>query len=182
MSCRALIGQPEGLKSRLQARIQMSNTPPAGNDKQKWQTFVDRQWDEFIKDILALTNGNVNAANLDGLLVIGAGDALFPDGTRELFDASGLQLAAQQIQVKVNSACHPPVPDIHCEQISLDGKTLWVVSIPPSPYLHETNRDLRTVKGEFDEHGQLRHVRDEEIVHVRHSFYTTRRGHLPSNL
>jgi hypothetical protein len=141
-----------------------------------WKTFVTGQWDEFIKDILALTNGNVGTAEQAGMLIIGADNKLLPDGSRQLFDTSYLQLTSQQILAKVNSACDPPIPDILCEQIPLDGKCLTVITISPSPYVHETTRTLQIVKGEFDDLGKLRFVKPDKEKHYGERTAFVRRG------
>jgi hypothetical protein len=120
-----------------------------------WKLYIQGQWDEFIKDIIALTNGNVGTSDEVALLVIGADDLLLTDGTRQLYDMSQLQLTTQQIIQKVNSACEPPIPNIYCEKVAIDTKILYVISIPPSPYLHETNRQLTIREGRFDGAGKL---------------------------
>ena len=106
----------------------------------------EMEWGEFIKDILALTNGNVEVAGQTGYLIIGAADELRPDGTRQLYDVGNIELNAQQILEKVNSCCHPPLADIRCDIVALDGIRLLVISIPPSPHLHETTRPIKTKK------------------------------------
>ncbi len=161
---RLLLRKPEGLKLDFKREYKLNAEPPTGTNKQKWKQYSDGQWDEFIKDILALTNGNVGTAHQAGQLVIGAGDELLPDGIRPLYDSKDLRLTRRQVLEKVNSACAPPIPDLQCDAVELDGKTLWVITIPPSPHVHETTRELRTTKGEFDDSGQLRHVQDKPIT------------------
>lgn len=154
---RDIISQTEGLKLDFKREYKLSNTTPAGTDKQLWNEFIKGQWDEFIKDILALANGNVGVSHLTGQLIIGVDDVLSPDGTRSLFDTLDLQLEASQIIAAVNSACDPPIADILLERVVIDGKSICVMSIPPSPYVHETIRQLNITKGSFDGAGKLRH-------------------------
>lgn len=132
---RQLISQPEGLKLDFKRELHKLKHPNKDSAKQ--------QRDEFIRDILSLTNGNVNTADQTGYLIIGVGDELRSDGTRDLFDVSN-PLTPKQILQRVNSACDPPIPDVHCETLEIDGKNIFVVSIPPSPHLHRTVRDLTT--------------------------------------
>jgi len=169
-----IISQPEGLKLDFKREYKLDSIPPAGTDKQKWSQLVDGQWDELIKDIIALTNGNVGTADQSGKLIIGVGDQLLPDGTRHLYDTSDLHLTAQQILARVNSACDPPIPDIRCEQVMLKRKNIWVIEIPPSPHIHETSRALIIRKGKFDEAGQLRSVEPGRTYTARTAFI--RRG------
>lgn len=101
------------------------------------------QWNEFIKDILALTNGNVGTAYQIAYLIIGVGDELKGD-TRELRDVGDFCPTAQQMIDKVNSACEPPLPDLSCKIVEVEGQRILAISIPPSPYLHETRRPIQT--------------------------------------
>jgi len=91
------------------------------------------KWNEFIKDVLALTNGNVGTVSETGYLIIGADDTLRSDGTRELFDVrkQGLKLSPQQIIEKVNAYCHPPIPNLFYFEVEIEGTWLAVIEIPP---------------------------------------------------
>ena len=132
---RQLISQPEGLKLDFKRELHKLKDPN--------KDYAKQQRDEFIRDILSLTNGNFNTADQTGYLIIGVGDELRSDGTRDLFDVSN-PLIPKQILQRVNFACDPPIPDVHCEKVEIDGKNIFVVSIPPSPHLHRTIRDLTT--------------------------------------
>ena len=108
------------------------------------------QRDEFIKDVLALTNGNIGVADQPAYLIIGVGDELRPDSSRELFDAGRLEHIARSILDSLKSGwavCHPPLPDFVCEIVELDGKGIVVITIPPSSHLHETTRTLEIIDG-----------------------------------
>jgi len=87
---RSLIGKEEGLKLDFKREYKLQPKPPEGVNPQEWKQFVKGQWDEFIKDILALTNGNFGTVKDAGFLIIGVGDQLLPDGTRQLYDTSYL--------------------------------------------------------------------------------------------
>src|SRR5690606_18641952 len=104
--------------------------PQAPENIQDWRDLVNGQWHELIKDIIALANGNVGVPDQTGYLIIGVDDTLRPDGTRETYDVSHLQLTTQKIIAKVNHVCEPPLPDIHCDPHILDGKAIYIVSIP----------------------------------------------------
>lgn len=104
----------------------------------------DTQWDEFIKDILSLANGNIGTAQTKSYLIIGVGDELNPLGTRDIFDVGEVNISAQRILQKVNSACRPPLPDLEIETVRFAGKRILIITIPPTPYLHETTRALKT--------------------------------------
>jgi hypothetical protein len=75
---RKLIAQKEGLKLDFKREYKFHDPNPK---------VSHGQHDEFVKNILALTNGNVGVAEQSAHLVIGAGNELRPDGSRELFDA-----------------------------------------------------------------------------------------------
>jgi uncharacterized protein YjbI with pentapeptide repeats len=171
---RELLGQQEGLKLDFKREYKLNETPPVGTERQMWIGFVKGQWDELIKDVLALTNGNIGTAKMEGRLIIGADDILSTDHPRQIYDTSGLQLTFQQIMAKVNSACNPPIPDIHLERISLNGKTLCIITIPPTYLIHETTRQLETTKGKFDDEGRLRFSKIDKPYTIRTVFI--RRG------
>ena len=107
-----------------------------------------RHWDELIKDILALGNGNVSTALKNGYLIIGVSDHRNPDGTRDLFDVGELPDIDNRILSKVNSACEPPFEDIHLDYFSQDEKRILTIKIPPHPKnLYQTTRQLETASG-----------------------------------
>jgi HEAT repeat protein len=111
----------------------------------------DLQWGEFIKDVLALANGNVGTAQKPGRLIIGVTDELNEHGTRDIHDVGSVSLTAQRILRKVNSACNPPLPDLRCEESCLEDKRILIITIPPTPYLHETTRAIKTPKATYPE-------------------------------
>ncbi|MBM3130568.1 MAG: tetratricopeptide repeat protein, partial [Chloroflexi bacterium] len=149
---RKLIAQEENPK--LDFKIEYSLTRP-------------EEWNELIKDILALANGNVGFANKAGYLIVGAGDTLRPDHARELKDASGLGINRHDLLAKVNAVCNPRLPNLHCELVELDGNRVLVVSIPPSPHLHELKIPLQTPKRRFQEQTVLIRC-GEEILPATH--------------
>lgn len=118
----------------------------------------ERQRDELIKDLLSLANGSASTAGETAYLIIGAENKRNPDGTRELHDIQGRLPEADDLRKMVNAACTPSIERIFCETREVYGKQLFVISIPPSLYLHETTRDLKASKN------YLKH-----IVFVRHN-------------
>lgn len=166
---RQIIPQPEGIKLDFKRYYHLNKTPPIGTDKQLWIRYANGQWDEFIKDVIALANGNIGTAHQVGQLIIGVDDKLNSDGTRELFDTKHIQLSSQQVMAKINGACDPPISDIHCKQVDLDGKTIQIVTILPSPHVHEIKRQLLIIKGTFDHNNRLVRVRTEKT----YTEYTT---------
>ncbi|MCB9098370.1 MAG: ATP-binding protein [Anaerolineales bacterium] len=111
-----------------------------------------RQKDELIKDILSLANGSPLTVGDKAYLIIGADDELQPDGNRELFDVDPNSLTKKRILQIVNTACHPSLQDIECESVEFEGNRLLVITIWPTPHLHETTRDLVTSKSSFSKH------------------------------
>ncbi len=120
-----------------------------------------RQKHEFIKDILSLANGNESVAGEPAYLIIGVDDkAIQADGTRILYDVGEIPLSPKQILEIVNPYCDPPLSDITCETVVLDGKRLFVITILPSPHLHETTQRLEPSSGQsFTEY----------VVFIRHN-------------
>lgn len=149
---RRLIQQPkEGVKLEFKSQVELEGQGKA------------QRWNEFIKDIIALTNGNIDTANEKGYLIIGAADKL-EDGRRNLHDVCETKLSSKQILDKVNTFCDPPIQGLDCEIVPIDGKNLLVITIHPSNYLHELKRHLKTPTQEFPEGCiLLRHTNGEEI-------------------
>jgi hypothetical protein len=123
-----------------------------------------REQAELIKDILALANGNANVAGETSYLIVGVGDTRNSDGSREIYGVGGVTLKANELLQMVNGACEPPIEDLECDIIPIDGKNLLVITIPPSPHLHETTADLVTPKRTFTERTVL--IRRNESVEV----------------
>jgi hypothetical protein len=171
---RAILSQSEGLKLDFKREYRLHPTAAPIADRQNWAKFINGQWDELIKDILALTNGNAGTVSQTAFLVIGAGDNLLPDGTRVLYDSSEFRVSAQTVLQKVNTACNPPIPDLQLRKVYLDKCQISVITILPSPHVHETGRQLKTTKGEFDDSGRLRFVRMDRIYSAHTVF--VRRG------
>lgn len=151
-----LIRQPEGLKLDFKSKFyQLDLQDPKARE---------RQWGELIKDILALANGNVNIAGETGHIIFGIGDKIFPDGSRELIDVGNIQITRQRILEKINSACSPPLPDLNNDLLLLEGNRILVITIPPSPYIHETTRRIQTSRGQsYPEHTVF--IRRGEGIH-----------------
>ncbi|MDM3847956.1 MAG: NACHT domain-containing protein [Aphanizomenon gracile PMC638.10] len=125
----------------------------------------DKEWDEFLKDIISIANGNIGTATETGYLIIGAGDKLRPDGTRDLKDVGAVTIQEKQILDKLKSACEPRLPEIKCEVVSLDGKKLFIISIPPSPYLYTLTRYLQTPKKGYSPNTVLIRRKDGEEIY-----------------
>lgn len=136
---RHLLSQPEGLKLEFKRElfeINHTNT-----------NVSDHQWNEFIKDILSLSNGNAAAAYETAYLIIGAANKLEPDKRRELFDIDPGTLESKQILQKVNAVCHPRLESLICETVVLDEKRILVISIPPDSHVREIIKDLVVAPG-----------------------------------
>lgn len=112
----------------------------------------------MIKDVLALTNGNVGVAHQPAYLIIGADDTLQAEAMRvigaddivqgavprKLYDVGTAPITRSRLLSKVNDACTPPLPDLACDLVEVSGQRLFVITIPPSPHLHQTTRRLDT--------------------------------------
>jgi predicted HTH transcriptional regulator len=139
--------------------------PPVPAEVQKWADVKEQQWAELVKDILALTNGNIGTAEETAYLIIGADDKLKPDGTPKLRDVGDVTPSRKEIYEKVNAYCQPRLPALYCETVQLEGKRLLVISIPPSPYLHRLFKQLKTPKKEFSPHTVLVRRGDGEEIY-----------------
>ena len=134
----------------------------------KDKTVKDKQRGELIKDILALANGNSIVAGDTAYLVIGAGDKKKEDGIRSLFDVGNHRLTSRNILDIVNPACEPALEDVFSDEVEIEGKRLLVITIHPTPYLHETTRRLETSDSFFSERTVfVRHNEGTEVASAK---------------
>jgi hypothetical protein len=136
--------------------------------------------DELIKDILGLANGNSKNVRKSKYLIIGADDKQFDDNEMRVIYNVDYRIPNQSDITKwVNAACNPSIVGIECDSIAMDGKKLYIVTIPPTFELHETSREL-IAKGKFnkftvfmrqDEHTVPASVRDGiTLLHLKQLF------------
>jgi hypothetical protein len=128
--------EPEGLKIDFKEKFyDVNHSDPI---------IKNKHWNELIKDILALANGNIGTADKKGFLIIGIADKLNSHGTRDVFDIKEIPVTAKQILDKINSISKSQLPDLYVESMLFQEKNIWIIEIPPSPYLYETSKPLVT--------------------------------------
>lgn len=120
--------------------------------------------DEIAKDILSLANTTGRHAEDYAYLIIGAGNELSPDGSREYEDVRELGYSKGTFLDIVNARCHPQLSDLDYEEINLEGNYYGVITILPSPYVHALARNLDTPKGIWRENDILIRRGDEVAV------------------
>jgi hypothetical protein len=103
--------------------------------------------DELSKDLIALANTAGRKADEYAYLIVGAGDQLKFDGTRDSEDVRQYHHEARNFLTIANARCNPPIRDVRYDELEIDGTYYGVVSIPPSPHMHSLTRDLDTPKG-----------------------------------
>ena len=110
--------------------------------------------DELIKDILGLANGSAATAGSTAYLIIGADDDLDPDGVRLTHDAVAFPVEGmrQRLINKVSAACDPAIADLSFDVVTLDGNRLGVITVHPSPHIHETTRDLSASSSSYSKY------------------------------
>jgi hypothetical protein len=117
------------------------------------------QRDELIRDIVSLANNNTSTAGDNAYLIIGADDRLDEDGKRQLFDVDKSLPDESKLLDIINPAIDPPLAQLICEWVEMDGKRLYVITIPPDGNLHETRRQLKTGENTYY---------SEHVVFIRH--------------
>lgn len=119
-----------------------------------------RQRHELVKDILSLANGSASVAGEPAYLIFGAEDKLGSDGQRKLHDLSQHKLpSVAGLLGIVNALCDPPIDNLYCDLIAVEGKRLFVVTIPPTAQLYETSDRLETPTQTYSKH----------VVFIRHN-------------
>ncbi len=154
-----LLGQPESATLEFKQAMYRIDDPDGETKK--------RQRGELIKDILSLANGNASVAGQTSYLVIGAQDQLKEDGTRQLYDIKAKLPSEQRLLSLVNKACLPSLEDIKCEEIFLGGNRLIVITIFPSPHLHETISRLDASQTYTEHVVLMRHVDSVNVASAR---------------
>ena len=123
-------------------------------------------WNEFLKDIIALANGNIGTSNEDAYLIVGASDKLNGDGSRDLYDIDSLNISRRQLLDILGEVCHPPFEDIHCDSVEFEGRILFIITIPPSNNLYFLDKDLQTSTKKFSEGTVLLRRKDGEKIYI----------------
>lgn len=137
------------MNRELLQRLLLEHESPYLEFKRSWYGIDDpeakaQQRDELVKDVLSLANGSPDSVGKPSYLVIGADDAFSPLGQRQLHDVGDLPVESlrKTIIQFVSSASEPALQDLLFDLVELDGSHLAVITVPPSPHLHETTRDL----------------------------------------
>jgi len=112
----------------------------------------DKGWGEFLKDIVALANGNIGYVGQSAYLIVGADDA-DPDSNQlrltfhidERGMLSNLQKLREVVLRKLREICSPPPSEIKIDFINFEpNKNLLVIEIPPPINVLKLDRDLNT--------------------------------------
>ena len=126
------------------------------------------QCDKMVRDILALVNGNGNVVGEPAYLIWGAANTVNVLGQRARYDV-GSDVDAPTIRDRIvhimRSACHPPINNLQYEVVEVGHERLVVLTIPPSPYVHETTREL-TLKAK-DKNRKKRYTK----VYTKHTVF-----------
>lgn len=144
-------------------------------DEQDWLEFkrelklfsvgkvVEKARDEFIKDILALANGNSHTIRKTKYIIIGADNKQFDENGERVRYSVNYQVPTQSDIAKwLSKACSPAVVGMECEMVMYKDDCLFVITIHPTFDLHETTRELNTPGGTYREHTVL--MRHDEHV------------------
>jgi len=115
---------------------------PKVDFKRQWYREADLKT-ELIKDIIALTNGNIHTIGQNSFLIIGVKDK--EDGN-ELYDVvldKNLDNIKQQLLHNLQKYTIPAIQDIQIEKFEVDSKNIIVIQIPFHPYLIILKEKLR---------------------------------------
>lgn len=131
--------------------------------------------DEIAKDIVSLANSNSRRRNGSSFLIIGAGDKLSADGSRDKENVKGLYSESVFRQI-VNERITPSIAQFEYTEIEANNNIYGVIEIPFSPHLHKISRDLNTPNGIWRKGSTIvRHndaigvATDEEIDEIKSS-------------
>ncbi len=110
--------------------------------KRQWYKEADVKT-ELIKDIIALTNGNIHTIGKNSFLIIGVKEN---EESNELYDVrdderldvkldKSLDDIKKQLLQNLQKYATPAIQDIEIEEFTVDSKTIVVIQIPFHPYL-----------------------------------------------
>jgi len=111
--------------------------------KQEWYKYSKRIDNEFIRDMIALANGDIFSIEKASYLIIG-----IVDGSKEAinFDVSKIDRSLDKFKRNLlqvlNNYAQPPFLDLNIEWIDYQEKEILVLSIPPHQRLIYLSKDL----------------------------------------
>jgi len=156
-------------EKRIQELLSKPNETDWLEFKRKMKLFksdgslVELQRDEFLKDVIGLTNGNSHTIRKTKYLIWGAGNKEFDkNGERLLFDVNYRVPSQSEISIWIKSACAPSIAGLECELVLYKQIHLFIVTIPPTFDLHETTRELITSSATFQKHTVF--IRQDEHI------------------
>lgn len=166
-----LIENPKGKKLLFRREVLVNPVAPEGTKQQLWDQLVEGQWHSLVRDILALSNGNLKTTHKTGWLIIGMDPEGGEGGKPKYTDTSQITLYEEQILEKVNQFSDPALLDLEIERVDMDGVQVIVITVPKSPFLLETSKQLQLYSGIFDENdGTLTAVEPGENYPARTVF------------
>jgi hypothetical protein len=112
---------------------------------------------------MALANTAGRTRDDYAYLIIGAGDKLKADGTRDRDDVRAYGYSRKSILDTVNAKCYPSLPDLAYEEVEVEGNHYGVVIVPPSPFRHELSSDLDAASGSWKK-GMVPIRRGDEVA------------------
>ena len=142
---RELIALPENPKLDFKQEVD-------GFDIETGKFKSDINKSEFIKDIISLANGNAtynwhSKREPEGKLIIGVKEGSKKDGIPpEFYDTGDLfrELRDERIYDIVNEYLLQKLQYLETEVVRIDNKNIFIISIPPHPYIFELSKDLKT--------------------------------------
>lgn len=141
--------------------------------------LVEKQRDEFLKDILGLANGNCHTIRKYKYLIIGIDDSTVENNERVLHPIDYRLPTQSEISRWLKNACEPAIVGIECEKVAYKNGVTFVIRIPPSFDLHETKRDLDASSGYFREHSIfMRQDENTVLASVHDGITIEQRKHL----
>lgn len=120
-------------QEKLQNLISQKENPKL-DFKKEWYTD-DNLKTELIKDIIALTNGNIHTIGQSSYLIIGVKESSSGNTLYNLELSKTTDDIKKQLLQNLQKYTTPAIQDLDVELVSIESKNIMVISIPFHPYL-----------------------------------------------
>lgn len=135
----SIVGFPESGKLDFKESYGFMCKKPLDVEDKEWKKYVEGQWDEFCKDAIALSNGDLSSSASPAIIVIGVRET---GDTKEIIGIEGLDISRETMLKKLNASCSPTITDVILH-FAGEEKKICIIEIPYTSKLIESSKTLK---------------------------------------